>query len=80
MRARALRTVSFGVADRGPNWIAHAFLQLARGMYTHDAPAGKNKHHPPFWRGESSSEVIVGVAILLGWYNPRQWLRPAYFP
>src|ERR1700686_2486013 len=56
----------------GVDWIAHSFLKIARGMYTHEALLAKNGITPLLAWPTFSVEVIGGVAILLGWYT-RQW-------
>lgn len=56
----------------GIDWIAHAFLKIYRGMYTHEALLAKNGITPLLAWPTFSLEVIGGVAILLGWYT-RQW-------
>jgi len=56
----------------GIDWIAHAFLKISRGMYTHEALLAKNGITPLLAWPTFSVEVIGGVAILLGWYT-RQW-------
>ena len=56
----------------GVDWIAHAFLKISRGMYTHEALLAKNGITPLLAWPTFSVEVIGGVAILLGWYT-RQW-------
>ena len=63
----ALLRVAIGI-----DWIAHAFLKISRGMYTHEALLAKNGITPLLAWPTFSVEVIGGVAILLGWYT-RQW-------
>jgi putative oxidoreductase len=56
----------------GVDWIAHAFLKISRGMYTHEALLAKNGITPLLAWPTFGLEVVGGVAILLGWYT-RQW-------
>ena len=56
----------------GIDWIAHAFLKIFRGMYTHEALLAKNGIAPLLAWPTFSVELIGGCAILLGWYT-RQW-------
>jgi putative oxidoreductase len=56
----------------GIDWIAHAFLKIYRGMYTHEALLAKNGITPLLAWPTFSIEVVGGLAILLGWYT-RQW-------
>jgi putative oxidoreductase len=63
----ALLRVAIGI-----DWIAHAFLKIYRGMYTHEALLAKNGITPLLAWPTFSVEVVGGIAILLGWYT-RQW-------
>jgi|SRR5579859_2585861 len=56
----------------GIDWIAHAFLKISRGIYTHEALLAKNGITPLLAWPTFGVEVVGGVAILLGWYT-RQW-------
>jgi putative oxidoreductase len=53
----------------GIDWIAHAFLKISRGMYTHEALLAKNGITPLLAWPTFGLEVVGGVAILLGWYT-----------
>jgi putative oxidoreductase len=56
----------------GIDWLAHAYLKVYRGMYTHEALLAKNGITPLLAWPTFTLEVIGGIAIILGWYS-RQW-------